>query len=584
MGRQWNSGPLTLVRWCSARKVPFERVPVVGRLVNSQTPRVRTRRRRALDAATARIFKMPPGHHDYILTKAVRVPMRDGVELLTDIYAPVAESLGTLLIRTPYGRASLIALLTAGYYATHGYHVVNQSCRGTFGSGGDFEPFWPDIDDGADTVAWLRRQAWFGGRFALCGASYLGYTAWALMADPPPELAAAVIAVSAHDNHWVTHGTGAFALEPTLSVLDGLDHLEAGLVGGILRSITSGRRLKPGFVELPLVRAQETVFAGSRMPYREWLMSPDAEDPVWRPMRLGQALERVNVPVLLQEGWQDRFVDQMIEQYERLRRRGVDVGLTIGPWTHVEVATKGAGILMEETLEWLAEHLARTGRRHRPSPIHIFVTGAQEWRFLPQWPPATKEQVLYLQPDGELRDIQPIPTAGPSMFIYDPADPTPAVGGRVINPALGGYRDNRELEKRDDVLTFTGPPLTESLDVIGNPVVELMHHTDNPHADLFVRLCEVRKNGRSINVSDGFRRLDPDKSNGSILLRLDAMAHRFTPGTRIRLQISGGAHPRYARNLGTGEDQATSSHLALSRRTVFHGDGGFSRILLPCNS
>jgi uncharacterized protein len=255
--------------------------------------------------------------------------MRDGVELLTDIYAPVAKSLGTLLIRTPYGRT--IALLTARYYASHGYHVVNQSCRGTFGSGGDFQPFRPDIDDGADTVAWLRRQAWFGGRFAVCGASYLGYTAWVLMTDPPPELVAAVIAISAHDNHWVTHGTGAFSLEPTLSVFEGFDHPEAGLVRGILRLVTGSRRLKPGFEELPLVRAQETVLAGSSMPYREY--------PVWRPMRLGQALERVAVPVLLQEGWQDRLVDQMIEQYERLRRRGVDVGLTIGPWTHVEVVT-----------------------------------------------------------------------------------------------------------------------------------------------------------------------------------------------------------------------------------------------------
>jgi uncharacterized protein len=134
------------------------------------TPRLRTRRRRALDAGTARIFKMPPGHHDYTLTRAVRVPMRDGVELLADIYRPVGKSLGTLLIRTPYGRTGSIALLTAGYYATHGYLLVNQSCRGTFGSGGDFEPFSHEIDDGADTVAWLRRQAWFGGRFALCGA------------------------------------------------------------------------------------------------------------------------------------------------------------------------------------------------------------------------------------------------------------------------------------------------------------------------------------------------------------------------------------------------------------------------------
>jgi uncharacterized protein len=549
---------------------------------NGGSPTPRPRRRRALDAAAARIFKMPPGHHDYTVTRAVRVPMRDGVELLTDIYAPAAKSLGTLLIRTPYGRTGLIALLTARYYATHGYRVVNQSCRGTFGSGGDFEPFTHEIDDGADTVAWLRRQAWFGGRFALCGASYLGYTGWALMMDPPPELAAAVIAISAHDNHWVTHGTGAFSLEPTLSVLDGLDHLDAGLIGGILRSVTASRRLKPGFEELPLVRAQESVFAGRRTPYREWLTSRHAGDPVWRPMRLGQALERVNVPVLLQEGWQDRFVDQMIEQYERLRRRSVDVGLTIGPWTHVEVVTKGAGIVMEETLDWLAEHLAGTGRRHRQSPVRIFVTGAQEWRHLPEWPPATDVQVLYLQPNGGLGHTQPTPTAGPSTFIYDPADPTPAVGGRVINPARGGYRDNRKLEKRHDVLTFTGPPLYEPLEVIGNPVVELAHRSDNPHADLFVRLCEVRENGRSINVSDAFQRLEPAKSSGTIRLWLDAIAHRFNPRTRIRLQISGGAHPRYARNLGTDEDPATSSNMAPSRRTVFHGDGGFSRIFLPC--
>ena len=346
--------------------------------------------------------------------------------------------------------------------------------------------------------------------------------------------------------------------------------------------LTASRRLKPGYEELPLIRAQETVLAGSRSPYREWLTATDAEDPVWVPQRLGQALERVDVPVLLQDGWQDRFPEQMIEQYERLRRRGVDVGLTIGPWTHVEAATKGAGILMTETLDWLAEHLAGTGRRKRPSPVRIFVTGAQEWRDLPEWPPSATERVLYLQPHGELGDTPPMPTAGPSTFTYDPADPTPAVGGRVINPAIGGHRDNRKLEERDDVLTFTGPPLTEPLEVIGNPVVELVHFTDNPHVDLFVRVCEVRKNGRSINVSDGFQRLEPEKASGTVRIRLEALAHRFIPGTRIRLQISGGAHPRYARNLGTDGDPATSSQLAPSRRSISHGENGLSRLLLPC--
>jgi uncharacterized protein len=538
-------------------------------------------RRRALRPVVYRIFRMPPGHHRYTVTQA-RVPMRDGVELLTDVYTPEDMSLGTVLIRTPYGRTGLIASLTAGYYATHGYHVVNQSCRGTFGSGGDFEPFSHEIADGADAVAWLRRQPWFGGRFALCGASYVGHAAWALMMEPPPELVAAVIAVSAHDGHWVAHGAGAFSLEDILGLMDGFGHLEGGVVRGILRGVTAGRRLKSGFEELPLVRAQDTVLAGSSMPYLEWLTAPDPEDPLWGPMRLGQALERVNVPVLLHEGWQDRFPDQMIWQYERLRRRGVDVGLTIGPWTHVGVGTKGAGVVMTETLDWLAEHLAGTGRRQRPSPVRIYVTGAQEWRYLPKWPPATNERVLYLQPKGGLNDAQPTSAEVPTTFTYDPTDPTPAVGGRIINPAVGGYRDNRKLEKRADVLTFTSPPLVEPLEVIGNPIFEVVHQTDNPYADLFVRVCEVRRNGRSINLSDGFQRLEPETSNGTISVRLDAMAHRFNPGVRIRLQVSGGAHPRYARNLGTNQDPATSSNVAPSRRKIFHGAGGFSRLSLPC--
>jgi predicted acyl esterase len=140
-------------------------------------------------------------------------------------------------------------------------------------------------------------------------------------------------------------------------------------------------------------------------------------------MRLGQALERVTVPVLLHEGWQDRFVEQNDRTVRDPARRGVDVGLTIGPWTHVEVVDQGLGILMEETLDWLAEHLAGAGRWHRPNPVRIFVTGAQVWRYLPEWPPATNEQLIYLHPNGLLGDTEPTPTAGPSMFIYDPGIP-----------------------------------------------------------------------------------------------------------------------------------------------------------------
>ena len=109
--------------------------------------------------------------------------------------------------------------------------MVNQSCRGTFGSGGDVEPFIHEIDDGADTVAWLRAQPWFEGRFALVRGSYLGFAAWAVLMDPPPELACAVIAVTGHDNHWVTHGAGAFSLEQMLALMDAFGNLEEGCRG-----------------------------------------------------------------------------------------------------------------------------------------------------------------------------------------------------------------------------------------------------------------------------------------------------------------------------------------------------------------
>jgi putative CocE/NonD family hydrolase len=508
--------------------------------------------------------------------------MRDGVELLTDVYSPAATSSGTVLIRTPYGLDGVIAQLTAGFFASHGYQVVNQSCRGTFGSGGDFDPFSQETADGADAVAWLREQSWFGGRLALWGASYLGHAAWAVMVDPPPELVTAVVAISGHDAHWVAHGAGAFSLEEVVGLMDGLAHLDSGAIRGIARAATSSRRLRPAFEDLPLSGAQDSVLAGSGMPYLDWLLASDPESPVWRHMRLGQALERVTVPVLLQTGWQDRFPAQMIEQYDRLRQRGVEVGLTIGPWTHVETATKGLATVMTEALDWLAEHLAGAGGRPRPSPVRIYVPGAEEWRDLPTWPPPTSDRVFHLHPDGGLADVPPSSDSGPTTFTYDPADPTPAVGGRVINPAIGGHRDNRRLERRADVVTFTSPPLTEALDVLGTPVVELVHETDNPYADLFVRVSEVGRNGRSTNVSDGFLRLGPDNANGTIRLRLDALAHRFTPGSRLRLQVSGGAHPRYARNLGTSGDPATSIDLAPSARKIFHGDGGFSQVHLPC--
>jgi uncharacterized protein len=126
---------------------------------------------RVWEAAVARLLKLPKATTDHTITRDLPIPARDGTVLLADHIAPVGANRGTVLVRSPYGFPAALRALVGGLFAGHGYHVILARTRGTFGSGGDFDPFRTEIVDGADTVAWLRKQEWFGGRFATAGRS-----------------------------------------------------------------------------------------------------------------------------------------------------------------------------------------------------------------------------------------------------------------------------------------------------------------------------------------------------------------------------------------------------------------------------
>ncbi|WP_035928014.1 CocE/NonD family hydrolase [Pseudofrankia saprophytica] len=544
--------------------------------------RPRSRRRRFFDSLTHGRLK---GRHqattDYRVTSDLRIPMRDGEVLLADHLAPMGKSRGTVLVRGPYGFGPLVASITGGIYASRGYDVVMVRCRGTFGSGGQFDPMVTEIDDAADTVAWLRQQPWFGGRFATVGGSYLGFTQWALLMDPPPELTTAVIQVAPHDFSRVAYLNGGFTLSDFLSWSDSVTHQEAGFLNSLRRRATADRRQASAVAGLPVTNCADELCDGRATWFHDWIGRRDLDDPFWAPMQLAAALDRVQVPILLQTGWQDMFLQQTFEQYEHLHRRGIDVALTVGPWTHLGLAVRGSRTVQPESLDWLAEHLAQDGARHRSQPVHAYLTGAGQWRDLPTWPPPSRDQVLFPQPDRGLSTDAVTEADATASFTYDPADPTPTRGGRGSSPALGGYQDDTELGRRADVLAFTGTEITAPIEVVGTPVVELSHTTDNPHADLFVRLSEVDRKGKSQNVSDGFLRLAPERANGPIRIELDPVAHRFAAGSRIRLLIAGGSFPHWERNLGTDEDPATSTKLALSRRTIHLAS---SSLILPVTS
>jgi uncharacterized protein len=522
------------------------------------------------DRAMTRLLRLPPPRGDYRV-EPVRLRARSGFDLVGDHYAPTGgPARGTLLVRSPYGRGAPFNLVYAKVFAARGYHVLLQSVRGTFGSGGPFEPMINEVDDAHDTVGWLREQPWFDGRLATTGPSYLGWTQWALLTDPPPELRTAIIQVGPHDFWHAVHGTGAFTLTDFLGWSDMVSHQEqGGRLRMMARMARAEHRIAPAMSRLPIEAAGEDLFDGGAPWYRDWVGHPTGDDPFWKPMRLHTALDNVRVPVLLVGGWQDLFLRQTVAQYEHLRRRPADVALLMGPWTHTDIALRGAPAIAQASLDWLDHHVAGEGTAPTYA-ARVYVTGARQWRELPVYPPPAEQRTLWLSA-RRLTAAEPGPDVAPATFSYDPADPTPTVGGRVL-ATTAGVRKNNTLEARPDVLTFTGDPLPVAIEILGAPVVELRHASDNPHADLFVRLCEVDAKGVSRNVSDGFVRLPAATADPTVVrLELDPIAHRFAAGSRLRLLVAGGSHPHFARNLGTDEPAATATTLRRSTRSIAAG-------------
>lgn len=516
----------------------------------------------------------PPQTRDLTVQRDLQVPMPDGTILLADRWAPKVRGWGlpVALLRSPYGRRGLIGTGMARPLAERGYQVLMQSVRGTFGSGGTFDPMRQERDDGLATLDWVAKQPWFGGSIVLVGPSYLGYVQWAVADRLPSEVKAMIPYVTESALTLEFLRKDGLTLETPFS----WGVLVAGQErrGGMLRALAQARRTRRALDTLPLGQA-DVAAIGRHSAYIQDILAHDADDPRWAGIDHSSQVAAVSVPVSSIGGWYDIFLPGQLRDFQALQQAGRPARLTVGPWTHVDQDP----LPMREALEFgLA--LARGEPPPDRAPVRLFVMGEEAWRDFPSWPPpGYQPRRFHLQPGGGL-STEPSGESDPDRYRYDPADPTPAVGG-VLMSRSGGRADNTRLEARPDVLSYTTARLGRDVEVIGEVSAEIWFRSSLRHADVFARLCDVDPGGRSRNVCDGLVSLSSADELGRATVRLWPTAHRFRAGHQIRLQVSSGAFPRYARNLGNGEPLLNASTWRVADQEVYHDPRHPSAVLLP---
>ena len=532
----------------------------------------------------------------------VKVTMRDGVRLSTNIYRP--DTVGTfpvLLMRTPYGNGGKDN--RGGYFfAKRGYAVVIQDTRGRYESEGIFNAFQPEALDGYDTQQWIGEQAWCNGKIGTYGGSYVGFTQWMPAPLQSPYLVTMIPTVTFSDLHDVAYQNGAFRLDlftPWSIEMTHPYNVSYSFIADKIDSI---------LMTLPLIEQDRAM--GWRISFlRDWLSHPE-HDSYWTRTSIGDAYTKIKTSVFNVGGWYDILLEGTINNYLKMTAPGIDPEISrkqkllIGPWIH-SMGKREVGELdfgeeavfnsTEFRLRWFDSQLKGidNGVMEEP-PVKIFVMGINKWRFENEWPLSRTDYQNYyfhsqgnantLKGDGRLDTKHP-KSESSDRFDYHPENPVPTIG------TMGPY-DQRAVEERQDVLVYTTPPLKKDMEVTGPVKAVIYASSDAVNTDFTAKLVDVYPDGRAIRICEGIIRADhrdPDVPPSNIVpgeiyeyhIDLWATSNVFMKGHRMLVEISSSNFPRFDRNLNTGKYFARDTTMTMAEQVIYHSSEYPSHIILP---
>jgi putative CocE/NonD family hydrolase len=183
----------------------------------------------------------------------------------------------------------------------------------------------------------------------------------------------------------------------------------------------------------------------------------------------------------------------------------------VGPWFHGAWGGRSDGSRLgnirfnANTSEWYQNnvevpffnyHLKGKGDIRKIAEASIFFSGENNWKQLPQWPPANAEtETLYLQSNGGLSWAKPSNAAsanGFSAYVSDPMKPVPYTEDIHLSRTREYMTDDQRFAaRRPDVLVFETPVLENDVTLAGPLNANLFVSTSTTDVDFVVKLIDV---------------------------------------------------------------------------------------------
>ena len=491
-----------------------------------------------------------------VLEEGVWIPLSSGDRLAARIWLPEdaeTDPVPALLEYIPYRKRDMTRAgdePTHHYLAGHGYASVRVDMRGAGDSSGVMHDEYAlqEQDDAVEVIAWLAAQPWCSGRVGMFGISWGGFNSLQVAARRPPALAAIITSCSTDDRYTDdVHYMGGCLLNDNMDW--GTTFLSILPLPGDPEIM--GESWRDNWMER---------LAALPCPIELW-MNHQRRDDYWKHGSVNENYGDIRIPVFAVGGWLDGYSNAIFRLLANLDvpRLGL-IGPHAHQWGQSERAPGPAIGFLQESLRWWDHWLkdAATGIMDEPmlrvvmqedlpaAPWYAECPG--RWVGEASWPSARIAPLsFHLNADGLGR------AAGPETDLVNASPQTCGIAGGEWCPyGTGGDGPEFPGDQRIDdggSICFDSAPLTERLEVLGAPVVELELAVDRPSAFVAVRLNDVKPDGAAARATFGVLNLTHRNGHETpqamtpgqrtrVRVQLNDTAYAFLPGHRIRLSVS----------------------------------------------